>query len=52
MPAIFLACSAAVLVRIAMSAQTLPALQAAGLFAAGAIAYALWARRSPASAGG
>jgi APA family basic amino acid/polyamine antiporter len=52
MPAIFLACSAAVLVRIAMSAQTLPALQAAGLFVAGAIAYALWARRSPASAGG
>ncbi len=52
MPAIFLVCSATVLVRIALSAQTVPALQAAGLFAAGAIAYALWARRSPASAGG
>jgi APA family basic amino acid/polyamine antiporter len=51
MPAIFLACSAAVLVRIAFSAQTLPALQATGLFAAGLVAYALWARRSPAPPG-
>jgi APA family basic amino acid/polyamine antiporter len=47
-PAIFLACSAAVLVRMIFSAKLVPGLQAAGLFFAGVVLFALWSRRSPA----
>jgi APA family basic amino acid/polyamine antiporter len=48
-PAIFVLSSAAVLVRMALSASAWPALQAGGLFAIGIGAYALWSRRSPAA---
>lgn len=48
LPGIFVLASAASLVRMAMSAQLAPLLQAAGLFALGGVLYALWRRRSPA----
>jgi len=44
MPAIFLLSSAGVLVRMVMSAQTKPALQALALFAVGAVLYFIWRR--------
>lgn len=52
MPAIFLACSSAVLVRIALSARPAPALQAGVLFALGALLYLVWRARSPAPGAG
>lgn len=48
LPGVFVLASAASLVRMAMSAQLSPLLQAAGLFALGLVLYALWRRRSPA----
>ncbi len=49
LPGVFVLASAASLVRMAMSAQLSPLLQAAGLFAIGLVLYALWRRRSPAT---
>lgn len=46
LPAIFVVASAASLVRMAFSAELVPLLQAAGLFAAGAVLYAVWRRRA------
>lgn len=48
-PAVFLVCSAGTLVRMTMSAQLGPVLQATALFTVGALLYWSWSRRSPAT---
>jgi len=49
LPAVFVVASAAALIRMALSAQPAPLLQACGLFALGVALYVLWrARASPA----
>lgn len=49
LPGVFVLASGASLVRMAMSAQLSPLLQAAGLFALGLLLYFVWRRRSPAA---
>ncbi len=49
LPAVFVLASVASLVRMAFSAELAPLLQAAGLFAIGAVLYAVWRRPAPAA---